>query len=80
MARTYFENRVRFNWGYWDGRAEQQRGQANRVLAGHPDQPYRLGYLYGFAEAGKQIVSATSEDAWIEALNFGDVVDDRAAS
>lgn len=73
MAERVFENRIRFNWGYWDGAAEHKRGQENRVLAGHYDVTYRTGYLYGYADASKGNVGETSEAAWVEAVNFGDV-------
>lgn len=55
--------RTRFNWGFWDGRAEQARG-ATRDVSGHFDADYRDGYLAGVASANAGEMPVTSDDAW----------------
>lgn len=42
--------RVHFNWGFWDGRADQKRGAVLDVSS-HFDPNHRDGYLAGVASA-----------------------------
>lgn len=56
-----FEDRVRFNWGYHDGIAEQARGSV-RDMSGHFDSVYAEGYVAGVR--GGWGLDSTSEPAW----------------
>lgn len=55
--------RIRFNWGYWDGRAAAEAGLApawSRGGRSHFDKAYEAGYWAGRGSAGE-----TSEPAWL---------------
>jgi hypothetical protein len=58
-----FEDRVRFNWGFWDGKSDGER-KRRAMWAGkkHPDPTYEAGYWAGKKAAGENITS--SADAW----------------
>jgi hypothetical protein len=62
-----FEPRVRFNWGYWDGRQDLALGRRNaRALDGtHHDPTYAAGYRAGVDDAKAGVVTETSEPAWV---------------
>lgn len=65
---------VRFNWGFWDARADRENGRRDRQLIPSGelfclpsgDDPlaknYRLGYSYGFRDEHQ--LDKTSSVAW----------------
>ena len=61
--------RIRFNWGYWDGRHDQERNKFAPwckpcQTSGHPlDRIYGQGYWIGrYDQSG----ASTSDQAWKE--------------
>lgn len=61
-----FTTRERFNWGYWDGRADQDRGKFALwcrpcQTSGHPfDKIYGQGYWAGRYDQSETQSSATA--------------------
>ena len=58
--------RERFNWGYWDGRSDRDRGGKIAPWFGkgtHFDVVYEKGYLYGRFDCNSP---RTSDAAWNE--------------
>ena len=53
--------RVRFNWGFWDARSDVKNGRAVCDVAGHFDRAYADGYVAGIAGGA----DTTSEPAWL---------------
>lgn len=79
---TKFENRVRFNWGFWDGVNDQKTGSrridrltADTIVASHFDHEYAVGYMMGWNESNGVFGGAcdTSEPAWQSAVRIGAV-------
>ncbi len=69
----HFTPRIRFNWGFWDARADRERGNGNRVfpaLGRFPlptdNKPYCEGYRAGL-ESPKVMDSSTP--AWLARPN-----------
>jgi len=56
--------RVRFNWGFWDGRSGAWDG---RSTAGHFDKVYAEGVAYG--KKSKDVATETSDPAWEQYRN-----------
>jgi hypothetical protein len=59
-----FSDRVRFNWGFWDGVADREAGRQPMWKAPHFDRVYGEGY-----EAGRSLLPGfpspeTSDAAW----------------
>ena len=65
-----FEDRVRFNWGYWDGHSDRAREyhaewyRHGAAKHGHFDAAYAEGYVRGLAEC--ELERNSSEAAWAE--------------
>lgn len=75
-----FENRVRFNWGFWDGVNAQRCGivrvdglDQDTIVARHFDRTYAIGYAMGWRESNGGAVGETSQPAWDAALSAGQV-------
>ena len=76
MTRHYFDDRIRFNWGFHDATLDMERGWPNRLvnpkmfgtLRPMPDDTaYKAGYAAGvesFRATGVRVES--SEPAWIK--------------
>lgn len=61
QAITGLDNqRVRFNWGFWDGRADV-RADRTRDVSTHFDRAYADGYVAGRVD----VMNDTSEPAWL---------------
>jgi len=68
-----FPNQIRFNWGFWNAQADVEKGRENKWAGkAHFDPAYKAGYLAGYAEASQGNFPKTSEDAWFNALAWGD--------
>lgn len=57
-----FSPRIRFNWGFWDGRADAQ-AKRNPMWSTHPDASYKAGYYAG-RETRDEANVTSSEPAW----------------
>jgi hypothetical protein len=59
-----FSDRERFNWGYWDGRHDAERGRMPLWKRGaHPWPVYEAGYWYGRDDESPP---TTSDSAWAD--------------
>lgn len=65
---TAFTPRVRFNWGFWDGRNDAQAKRQPLWTGTHPDASYYAGYQAGRGSAD-QVGIESSEAAWREEQN-----------
>lgn len=71
MKKTTFSPRIRFNWGFWDGRNDGLSNRSpewNRHGRSHFDKVYEKGYWAGRATKADVTLPPTSSDAaWKEA-------------
>ena len=60
------EQRITFNWGYWDGAALASRPchYPPARQRKHPAPLYREGMLYGYRAAQHEEIGESSEAAW----------------
>lgn len=61
--------RVRFNWGFWDGRNDglaKRSAEWNRYGRSHFDKIYEKGYWAGRATANDDPAPTSSDPAWRE--------------
>ena len=61
---TKFSDRIRFNWGYWDGVDDYQKNRNPRDMTTHFDQIYAAGYKMGNDLAITNEEGTSSESAW----------------
>jgi hypothetical protein len=68
-----YSDRVRFNWGYHDGAFDVRCGRAPVWSAPHYDRVYETGYYYGRNAYLHDEPTESSDHAWTEAINVGDI-------
>jgi len=59
--------RIRFNWGFWDGRNDGLAGRSavwSKHGKSHPDKIYEKGYWAGRATKSDDPAPTSSEPAW----------------
>ena len=55
--------RIRFNWGYWDGRSDFANGRPAAWASPHFDKAYEAGYWAGKSSCSD---ADSSAPAWAE--------------
>ena len=73
-----FENRVRFNWGFWDAIFNAKNGlprpdglTVETIADKHHDAAYAQGWIAGFNAHANGFDGSSSEDAWQIAQQAG---------
>lgn len=70
---TIGNSRTRFNWGFWDGHADQKAEREPRDVTEHFDPVYAAGYLFGNRDADEN--PTKSDEAWAKFLDAVEVDD-----